>query len=284
MTQNLVPGAAIQMVGSVPTAAMAGASYAPVSGTITTAASTVTASSIGLAGNVTFYVYGTYAGVNVSFEISPDNTNWFPAAATREDNASSELTSGVLPANTARSWTMGAPGFSYVRVRATAWTSGTANVVIVAGTYPFEPMVSTSPPKTQYVLTASAAGSTTEALISFTPVRSLTAAGATTTPSVTAGKTFRIMAISVGVVTTAASAVHTQLILRAVASGTVTTTSPIIWRTRTTTNASAGSGWTYAVSFGPDGLELSSGASFGMTQIAAATTVINDISISGYEF
>jgi hypothetical protein len=144
MTQSLAPGAAIQMVGTTPTAAGSGASYAPVSGTITTATSTVTTPSpgIGLAGNVTIYMFGTYAGVNAVFEISPDNTNWFPVSATREDTAMSETSTGVLAANTSRAWTTGAPGFSFFRVRATAWTSGTANVVIVAGTYPFEPLVS----------------------------------------------------------------------------------------------------------------------------------------------
>jgi hypothetical protein len=90
---------------------------------------------------VTIYMFGTYAGVNAVFEISPDNTNWFPVSATREDSAISETSTGVLT-NTARAWTTGAPGFSFFRVRATAWTSGTANVVIVAGTYPFEPLVS----------------------------------------------------------------------------------------------------------------------------------------------
>jgi hypothetical protein len=143
VTQNLVPGAAIQIVGTTPTLAGTGASYAPVSGTITTATSTVTTPSpgIALAGNVTIYMFGTYAAVNAVFEISPDNTNWFPVAATREDSGISETQTGLLT-NTSRAWTTGAPGFSYFRVRATAWTSGTANVVIVAGTYPFEPMVS----------------------------------------------------------------------------------------------------------------------------------------------
>ena len=120
---------------------VAGVSYPTQSGTITTSTSTVTISNIGAAGNVTAYIYGTYAGVSVVFEISPDNTNWFPVSATREDTGGSEAASGALPANTVRAWTTGAPGFSYFRVRATAWTSGTANVALVAGSYPFEPLV-----------------------------------------------------------------------------------------------------------------------------------------------
>jgi hypothetical protein len=34
----------------------------------------------------------------------------------------------------------GAPGFNRIRVRATAWTSGTATVVLLPGAMPFEPL------------------------------------------------------------------------------------------------------------------------------------------------
>lgn len=156
MTQNLAPGPSTQLIGATLTQAQAGASYANTVGTITTASSAVTTGNIGLAGNVTIYMYGTYAGVTAVFEISFDNTNWFPVAATREDSAISESTTGPLPANTVRAWTTGAPGFAFVRVRATAYTSGTANVVIVAGTYAFEPMVSATTRKRQSLATYTA--------------------------------------------------------------------------------------------------------------------------------
>lgn len=141
MSQDLAPGAAIQAIGSTSALATAGASYANTTGTITTATSSVTTGNIGAAGNVTAYLYGTHAGVTVVFEISPDNTNWFPVSMNREDNGLADITSGPLPANSVRAWTMGAPGLNFFRVRATAWTSGTANIVIIAGTYPFEPLV-----------------------------------------------------------------------------------------------------------------------------------------------
>lgn len=144
MTQTLEPGA-LQAIGTTPALTTAGASYANTTGTITTATSTVTTGNIGAAGNVTAYLYGTHAGVNVTFEISPDNTNWFPVSMNREDNGLADTTSGPLPANAVRAWTMGAPGLNFFRVRATAWTSGTANVVIVSGTYPFEPLVAVRP-------------------------------------------------------------------------------------------------------------------------------------------
>jgi len=124
----------------------AGATYTATSGTITSAASTVTTGNIGRAGNLTVFIYGTYAGVNVSFEASPDNTNWFAWPMQREQTSAIDLTSGVLTSNSLVAWSTDAPGFSFFRVRATAWTSGTANVVINAGTLPFTPVVSAAIP------------------------------------------------------------------------------------------------------------------------------------------
>lgn len=134
--------AGVVAIGTTGALRQAGAAFPLVTGTITTATSVVTTPDISLAGNITVYVYGTYAGVNLTFEISPDGTNWFPVGMSREDSGLSEIVSGVLAANTLRSWTTGAPGLAFFRVRATAWTSGTANIAIMAGTYPFEPMVS----------------------------------------------------------------------------------------------------------------------------------------------
>jgi hypothetical protein len=115
--------------------------YASTVGTITAATSVVTSGDISRAANVTIGIFGTYAGVNAAFEVSPDaGTTWFPVGCTREDSGINETTTGVLPANTARMWTTGAPGFNRIRVRATAWTSGTANVVLLPGAMPFEPL------------------------------------------------------------------------------------------------------------------------------------------------
>jgi hypothetical protein len=122
---------------------VAGGTLASTTGTITTTTSTVTSGDLSAAGAVTIAIYGTYAGVNVTFEGSPDaGTNWFPISATREDSGISEATTGVLTANTSRVWLTGMPGLNRLRARATAWTSGTANVILVAGALPIEPLVS----------------------------------------------------------------------------------------------------------------------------------------------
>lgn len=124
------------MAGSMP---MKVATLTQTTGSITTASSTVTATTdVANAGTVTVCVFGTYAGVNASFEASPDGTNWFPIIAQRLDAHVTETTTGVLPANQSRAWDIPIPGPTQFRVRATAWTSGTASVVIVPAVNAFE--------------------------------------------------------------------------------------------------------------------------------------------------
>jgi hypothetical protein len=108
-------------------------------GTITTTTSTVTATiDIPNAGTVTVVIAGTYAGVNVSFEASVDGTTWVAVMGQRVDAYVTETNSGVLAANTTRAWDFPLPGFTQFRVRATAWTSGTANIGIAPAVNPFE--------------------------------------------------------------------------------------------------------------------------------------------------
>jgi hypothetical protein len=130
-------------IGSARALNMAGVAYPVSTGSITTSATTITASSISVAGNITIAIFGTYAGVSVIFEASPDSgTTWIGIGCSREDTGGNEGASAfALPTNAARLWTTGAPGFTSFRVRATAFTSGSASVIILPGTMPFEPMV-----------------------------------------------------------------------------------------------------------------------------------------------
>jgi hypothetical protein len=75
-------------------------------------------------------INGTYAGVNVSFLLSDDGTNYYPVTAVRTDCTGIETTSGVLPANTSRAWQVNVGVAANLQVLATSWTSGTANVRI----------------------------------------------------------------------------------------------------------------------------------------------------------
>jgi len=108
-------------------------------GTITTSTSTVTATTdLGNAGSCTVVIGGTYAGVNVTFEGSVDGTTWVGVLGQRTDAFVTETTSGVLPSNQIRAWDFPLPGFSQFRVRATAYTSGTAGVAIAPAVNAFE--------------------------------------------------------------------------------------------------------------------------------------------------
>jgi hypothetical protein len=77
------------------TQAVQGGPLVTTSGTITTATSAVTSGDVGVYNNVTVVISGTYAGVNVIFEVSPDaGTTWVPVVGSRLDGTGTESTSG----------------------------------------------------------------------------------------------------------------------------------------------------------------------------------------------
>jgi hypothetical protein len=91
------------------------------------------------------YVAGTFAGVNFTFEGSLNSTNgtdgnWFGIQAVRSNANTIETTSGVLGAAPAYGWELSVNGLNWFRVRATAWTSGTASIQIQPGAYATEPI------------------------------------------------------------------------------------------------------------------------------------------------
>jgi hypothetical protein len=90
-------------------------------------------------------VAGTFAGVNFTFEGSLNSTNgtdgnWFAIQAVRTNANTIETTSGVLGAAPAYGWELSVNGLNWFRVRATAWTSGTAGIQIQPGAYATEPI------------------------------------------------------------------------------------------------------------------------------------------------
>lgn len=109
------------------------AAQANTTGSITTASSVVTVTDLTGVGAVTVQISGTYAGVNVTFEASVDGTNFVAIAAQPVASTTPTLvtSTGVLTANSTNVWNV-APllGIAQFRVRATAYTSGTATVVI----------------------------------------------------------------------------------------------------------------------------------------------------------
>ena len=120
------------------------AGYPLSTGAITSATSAVPVN-VARVSNVMVYVAGTFAGVNFTFEGSLNSTNgtdgnWFAIQAVRSNANTIETTSGVLGAAPAYSWELSVNGLNWFRVRATAWTSGTATIQIQPGAYATEPI------------------------------------------------------------------------------------------------------------------------------------------------
>ena len=109
-------------------------------GTITTAASVVGPVSVTNRNVVTFSISGTYAGVVFSIEATDDGTNWFGLQSI--NNATGVAAATWTPGtNAVASYDAAVGGYSQVRVRATAWTSGTANVGVNAQVFAYDPVV-----------------------------------------------------------------------------------------------------------------------------------------------
>lgn len=131
------------------------AGYPLSTGTITSASSTVPVN-VARVSNVMVYVAGTFAGVNFTFEGSLNSTNgtdgnWFGIQAVRSNANTIETTSGVIAAAPAYGWELSVNGLNWFRVRATAWTSGTANIQIQPGAYATEPIPAAQTSATQPV-------------------------------------------------------------------------------------------------------------------------------------
>jgi len=90
---------------------------------------------------VTISIRGTYAGVTFIIEASDDGgTSWFPLQVI--DNSTGQAASTWTPGtNASASYDAAIGGFTHVRVRATAWTSGTAVVTLTAQSFAYDPVV-----------------------------------------------------------------------------------------------------------------------------------------------
>lgn len=270
----------------------------PQTGTLTTSTSTVTHTGTTSAGNAQMLIYGTYAGVNVSFEGlvgggGVNTTNWIPIAAVRARDNMPETSSGALPSNTVAGWQMDVSGFDQVRVRATAWTSGTANIIIQPIVAWGEPVVASviSPPTTRAERTLITGATTTPAavtgvvaetatsLVSITNAVNTTAA-TTFTPA--SGKSFQIKNINLMVISGAATIASSRVLLRSNPAGTATTTSPVLAMLGATSNAAV-SGAAGNADMASD-IIIPPGWSCMLTHSENATTTTFWAVITGYEF
>lgn len=164
------------------------------------------------------------------------------------------------------------------RVLTTAPGASDAGVVV-------RPVLPTRTQRTLY--SQSFASVTSEVLLNLSQVLNFATATTGTTWTVTSGKVFRVQSIYLTNRLSAATHNWVRVNLRAVASGTVAATSPIIATVSLPTvpigTAAANYGQSIVQAF-PDGLELPSGASFGLSHIGAAATGANDVVVVGYEY
>ena len=132
------------------------ASFAIVTGNITANTQTVFCD-VSRASNVMIsMVATTLAGHNSTFEGSIDSTNgtdgnWFGIQVIRSNANTIELVTGVLAATPAYAWEASVNGLSFIRVRATAHTSGTATWKFQRGSYATEPIPASQVSGTQPV-------------------------------------------------------------------------------------------------------------------------------------
>lgn len=126
-------------VGRLKTAG-APALYAPVVDNITAIADTVSAD-VSSVSNVVMYCTGTFSTVNCTFEGSIDGgATWFGVQAVRTNANTVELTTGNLSAAPAYAWELSVNALTNIRVRATAYTSGTQVWRFILGSYATEPI------------------------------------------------------------------------------------------------------------------------------------------------
>lgn len=126
-------------VGRLKTAG-APALYSPIVDNITAIADTVSAD-VSSVSNVVMHCTGTFSTVNCTFEGSIDGgTTWFTIQAVRTNANTVETTTGNLSAAPAYAWELSVNALTNVRVRATAFTSGTQAWRFILGSYATEPI------------------------------------------------------------------------------------------------------------------------------------------------
>lgn len=164
----------VNSVGRLKVSAQPGL-YDLVTGAITANTQTVFCR-VDRASNVMFHmVAASLVGHNCTFEGSIDSTTgtdgaWFGIQVVRSNANTIETTTGTLAATPAYAWEASVNGLSFVRVRATAHTSGTATWKIQRGSYATEPI-----PAAQISGTQPVSGSVTATLAAATVRAAFTA-------------------------------------------------------------------------------------------------------------
>lgn len=122
-----------------------GVQDARTTGTITTSASTVGPVAVSNRNVVTVDISGTYAGITFVFEGSTDGGTTY-SSVQGVNNATGQAGSTWTPAaNASMTFDFAVGGFTHVRVRSTAFTSGTGNVGITPQVFAYDPAIAVIP-------------------------------------------------------------------------------------------------------------------------------------------
>lgn len=205
-------------------------------------------------------VSGTFAGLNAIFEGSLDSTDgingsWTALSAVRSNSNTVESVTGVIAAVPAYSWRLNTSGYNWLRVRATALTSGSPTFAIQRSMDASEPV----PGIGQHAITSAAA----TAGVTNTPVAPSAISFATTASTnggndkSTAGSLFEISCSN-----PTAATVYLKLYNKATAP-TVGTDVPVL-------TVPVGAGATVSLDFGSLGKRFSAGIGHAVTGAMAA--------------
>lgn len=243
------------------------ASFALVTDTVTANADTAVCD-VSRASNVMLHCYGTFSTVNVTFEGSINSTNgtdgnWFAIQAIRTNANTIELATGNLSAAPAYGWELSVNALTWMRVRATAWTSGTQTWAFKRGTYATEPIPGSQVSGTQPV-SGTVTATVSNGTVTATPVTG-TAYSLVTTASTNAAfikaSAGNLYEVTVSNVT--ATAVYVKLYNKASAP-TVGTDVPIL-------TIPVAAGVTVSTNLAPIGKRFATGIAIAATAAAAAT-------------
>ena len=109
-------------------------------GTLVNASSVVGPVSVVNRNVATFTIHGTYAGVTFVIEATDDGSNWYGLQCV--NNATGAAAASWTPGtNATASYDAAIGGYTQVRVRATAWASGTANIGVNPQVFAYDPVV-----------------------------------------------------------------------------------------------------------------------------------------------
>ncbi len=288
----------VAAVGATGGLSVKGAAYASTVVPFTTSGMLSNPIDVSEAGNVTFYVRGTYTGTStLVFTCSDNGTDWSPLMVQRVDTGlvASQHLVPAQSSGTAIALNAALPGVNFVRILSSGGpATGTLNVAVIAGGMPFQPTVGMQPPLRShctFYTAAPAAGLAAETLLSLTSTRAGATVAATTTPAVvSAGKTLRITGFSATYIATGATG-YGMVRLRANLAGVATATSPLYRQIAAgaPTPATANSSGSASSSVPVDGVEFPAGAGIGVTvqayngSIGAAVGLVL-VEVVGYEY